>query len=82
MFKSNFSKALLSKIFITLTIFSSAPFSLPAIAKDTSDCYSISDSDSKNACLAIAKKDTSYCYSINKSDTKNACLGAAKNDSS
>ena len=55
-------------LFITLVL------SQLAFAGDASNCYSISNSDSKNYCLAAAKNEKSYCYSISDSDRKNMCL--------
>lgn len=39
-----------------------------------SSCYSISNRDSKNFCLAVVGKQKSYCYNISSRDDKNACL--------
>ena len=46
------------------------------------NCYSISNSDAKNLCLATAKNDASYCYSISNQDQKNMCLAVVKRDKS
>ena len=50
MFKS------IAKALIALTLITNLPLIQPALAKDSSDCYSISDSDNKNLCLGTAKK--------------------------
>lgn len=63
-------------------IFLSSFISIPAFA-DASYCYSITNQDQKNYCLAQAKRDSSYCYSIyNDQAKKNMCLAVVKNDSS
>ncbi len=49
---------------------------------DASSCYSISNQDSKNLCLAQAKQDKSYCYSVSDRDRKNYCLAVVGNDKS
>lgn len=49
---------------------------------DTSSCYSISNQDSKNICLAQAKHEKSYCYSVNDKDRKNYCLAVVGNEKS
>ena len=41
---------------------------------DTSNCYSIKDSDLKNSCLAVTKNEKSRCYAIKGRDLKNICL--------
>jgi hypothetical protein len=43
-----------------------------------SSCYSISNVDQKNVCLALVKKQSSYCYSVQNTDTKNICLAQTK----
>ncbi|MBI3714043.1 MAG: hypothetical protein HY253_13925 [Burkholderiales bacterium] len=48
--------------------------------KDSSDRYSIGDSDNKNPCQGSVKKNASYRYSINKSDPKNASLAEVKGE--
>lgn len=54
----------------------------PARAGDASSCESISDSDSRNHCRAVAKRDKSYCESIGNSDRRNYCRGVAGRDRS
>ncbi len=49
---------------------------------DASSCYSISNQDSKNICLAQAKHEKSYCYSVSDSDRKNYCLAVVGNEKS
>lgn len=43
------------------------------------NCYSISDQDKRNFCLAKTKQQSSYCYSIRNNDNKNECLALLKN---
>ena len=43
------------------------------------DCYSISDQDKRNFCLAKSKQQSSYCYSVRESDSRNMCLAQVKN---
>jgi hypothetical protein len=47
-----------------------------------SSCYSISNRDSKNFCLAQAKQEKSYCYSIGDRDQKNFCLAVVSKQKS
>lgn len=42
------------------------------------NCYNISDSDLKYACLAETKNDEGYCYRISNPDDKNFCLAKLK----
>jgi hypothetical protein len=39
-----------------------------------SECYSIQDTDQRNACLASSKNDNSYCYKIQSKDLQKDCL--------
>ena len=45
---------------------------------NSSNCYAIKNTDSKNFCLAISQQQVSYCYSIRESDDKNMCLAQVK----
>ena len=59
----------------TLTLFlGTLFFSAAAYA----NCYSISDQDKRNFCLAKTKQQSSYCYSIRESDSRNMCLAQVK----
>lgn len=49
---------------------------------DASNCYSISNQDSKNICLAQTKHEKSYCYSVSDRDRKNYCLAVVGNEKS
>ena len=51
---------------------------MPSIS--LANCYSINNSDSRNACLAETKHDASYCYSIRDNNEKNLCLAKVKGD--
>ncbi len=62
--------------FTALTIFSAGAYA------GASSCYSISNQDSKNLCLAQAKHEKSYCYSVNDRDRKNYCLAIVGNEKS
>ena len=46
------------------------------------NCYSISNSDAKNFCLATANNSASYCYSISGQDQKNMCLAVVNRSKS
>lgn len=48
----------------------------------SSQCYSIKDSDLKKECLAITRNNPSQCYSIKDKDLKNSCLARVKNQKS
>ena len=48
------------------------------VQANASSCYSISNVDQKNVCLALAKRQSSYCYSVQNTDTKNICLAQTK----
>jgi len=56
-------------------------FSKPSFA-NSSNCYSIQNTDQKNYCLAIANNQKSYCYSIQDNDRKNFCLAQLNNQKS
>lgn len=46
----------------------------PAHASNAGSCYSISDGDARNYCLAKARKEPGMCYSIHKADMRSMCL--------
>jgi len=48
--------------------------SLSVAAADTGACYSISDADVRNFCIAKAKNDRSVCYTIQRADMRAQCL--------
>ena len=56
--------------------------SLLASTTAIANCYSISNADNKNVCLAKNKRQSSYCYSVNNSDLKNNCLAQVKHERS
>jgi len=64
-----------SLILLLLTLFTSSVFA-------SSSCYSISNKDQKNYCLAKAKGQSSYCYSVSDRDKKNMCLAEVKGQKS
>jgi hypothetical protein len=76
--KAGVLKKSLKSVPILLTIcvifFSSVVYSVG------DSCYQISDSDSKNYCLATAKVDKNYCYQISDNDRKNQCLALTRKD--
>ncbi|MEI6756183.1 MAG: hypothetical protein WCK80_04195 [bacterium] len=49
---------------------------------DASSCNFISDDNSKNYCIAVAKKDASYCSFITDENRKNMCIAIVKNEPS
>lgn len=46
------------------------------------DCYSISNSDSREYCLGTQNNDSSHCYRISNSDRKEYCLAIVNQDKS
>jgi len=42
------------------------------------NCYSISNSDAKNFCLATARNDDGYCINIDSADKRNMCLAMVR----
>lgn len=48
--------------------------SAQAVSGDSSYCYSISDADTRNYCLAKANNDRSICYTIQRSDLRAQCM--------
>ena len=55
----------------------------PAFAGgNTNACYSITDHDRRNACLAEAKKDKGTCYSIMDHDKRAMCQAKTSGDKS
>ena len=40
----------------------------------SSSCYSITNNDQRNFCLAQSKNSASYCYAISNSNNRNMCL--------
>ncbi|WP_428828026.1 hypothetical protein ACLIKD_08880 [Azonexus sp. IMCC34842] len=54
---------------------------LPAVADTSaaaSACYSVSDADSRAACLAKVYKDPSRCYSVQSPEKRALCLAEVK----
>ena len=48
----------------------------------SADCYSISNSDSREYCLGTQKNDSSHCYRISNSDRREYCLAIVNQDKS
>ncbi|WP_036357309.1 hypothetical protein [Microvirga sp. BSC39] len=49
-----------------------------AAATDASPCYAMSNSDVRNAFLAIARKDIGMCYAVSRPDLRGACLAEVR----
>lgn len=69
------------KPFVGIVLFAAFIPSI-SVAGNPARCYSISDQDQKNQCLAVTQNQKAFCYSIKNSDLKNSCLaqvGGEKN---
>lgn len=55
-------------------------FGLMIASNCLANCYRISDSDLKYACLAETENNEGYCYRISNPDDKNFCLAKLKNN--
>ena len=67
---------------IKLSVFTLLLLANINVFADASSCYSISNQDAKNMCLAEAKHEKSYCYSVSDRDRKNYCLAVVGNEKS
>lgn len=69
-------------LLLSMLLFSLAvPLALyvaPAHASDSATCYTISDADARNFCLAKARRESSMCYAIQRTDVRAACLAEVR----